>query len=100
VARAWCWLAARLYPVPAPVGDPGEFLDVDVDQLARGGVFVAADDPAGGPVQPAQPGQPVAGQHPVHGGRVLAEQPALFWHGKGGRHQDQRYPAAFGFGDA
>src|SRR4029450_3177865 len=41
--------------VPAPVGDPGEFLDVHVDQLARGGVLVAADDPAGGPVQPAQP---------------------------------------------
>ncbi|THA47123.1 hypothetical protein E6R62_32100 [Streptomyces sp. A1136] len=39
---------------PAAVGDVAEFLDVDVDEVARPVVFVAADRLSGGPVQPGQ----------------------------------------------
>jgi hypothetical protein len=40
----------------------------------RGRVFVAPNHPAGGPVQPGQPGHAVAGKHPVNGGGLHAEQ--------------------------
>ncbi len=38
----------------AAVRDPAEFLDVDVDESAGSGAFVAADGLAGGPVQGGQ----------------------------------------------
>jgi hypothetical protein len=39
-----------------------------VEQLARCGALVAADQPLGRPVHPGQPVQPQADQHPVDGG--------------------------------
>jgi hypothetical protein len=60
--------------VAAAVGDVPELLDVDVHQVARGGVLVAADHSAGGPVEMGQAGELVAGQDAVHGGRVEPEQ--------------------------
>lgn len=60
--------------VAAAVGDVAELLDVDVDQLARRVVLVASDDAAGGAVQVGESGELVAGQDPVHGGRVELEQ--------------------------
>ncbi|OXR39619.1 hypothetical protein B7C42_08313 [Nocardia cerradoensis] len=60
--------------VSTAVRDVAEFLDIDVDQVARRGVFVAADRCRGGPVEPAQPGHAIAGQDPVHGGGVQSEQ--------------------------
>jgi hypothetical protein len=53
--------------VTAAVGDPAEFLDVPVDQLAGAVAFVAADDLSGGPVQEGQAVQAVADQDAVHG---------------------------------
>jgi hypothetical protein len=53
-------------PMAAAVGNPAEFLHVDVDQLAGTVAFVAADDLPGRPVQPGQPVEAVAGQDPVH----------------------------------
>lgn len=50
---------------PAAVGDVAELLDVDVDQLARSGSFVAADDPAGGPVHEGQAVAAVPHEDPV-----------------------------------
>lgn len=49
----------------AAVGDPAEFLDADVDQLARAGAFVAADGFAGGPVECGQGWQAVPGEDAV-----------------------------------
>jgi hypothetical protein len=43
--------------VGAAVGDVAEFLDVDVDQVAGCGMFVAADRPGGGAIEVGQPGQ-------------------------------------------
>ena len=60
--------------VAAAVGDVSQLLDVDVHQVAGGGVLVAADRAAGGAVQVGQAGEPVAGQDPVHGGRVEPQQ--------------------------
>jgi hypothetical protein len=57
----------------AAVGDPAELLDVDVHEVAGGGVLVAAHHPTGGPVRPGQPGHAGAGEHPVDGGGVQAE---------------------------
>ncbi|GHB79659.1 hypothetical protein GCM10010377_82140 [Streptomyces viridiviolaceus] len=53
--------------VASAVGNPAEFLHVDVDELAGPPAFVAADDLSGGPVQVGQPVQAVAGQDPVGG---------------------------------
>ncbi|SEE03665.1 hypothetical protein SAMN05428945_6460 [Streptomyces sp. 2224.1] len=53
--------------VAAAVGDPAEFLDIDVDQFSWALAFVAADDLAGGPVGESQPVQTVPGQDPVDG---------------------------------
>jgi hypothetical protein len=44
--------------VAAAVGDVAQLLDVDVDQVCRRVVFVAADHRAGGAVQVREPGQP------------------------------------------
>jgi hypothetical protein len=62
-------------PPAAASRDRAELLDVDVDQLAGPGAFVAADDLPAGPVQPGQPRHRVPDQHPVHGGRVEPEDP-------------------------
>lgn len=60
-ARSWAFLAMTHRSASASVwasaasqavGDPPQFLDIDVDQLAGAEAFVAADDPSGGPVQP------------------------------------------------
>jgi hypothetical protein len=51
--------------VAAAVGDPAEFLHVDVDQFAGPVAFVAADDLADGPVQVGQPVQTVAREMPI-----------------------------------
>jgi hypothetical protein len=59
VADAGAVLASGLsaqYLVAAAVGDVAELLDVDVDQVTGRGVFIAADGPAGGPVQVGQAG--------------------------------------------
>jgi hypothetical protein len=63
------------------------FFDVDVDQVAGCGVLVPADGTAGGAVQVGQAGQAVAGQHPVHRGRIDAQQVA-----DGGRSPPARHP--------
>ncbi len=59
-------LAAQ-HLVSAAVGDVAELFDVHVDQFAGAFTFVAAYDPAGGPVQVGEAGQAEAGQHAVHG---------------------------------
>ncbi|ALC27028.1 hypothetical protein ABE83_07995 [Streptomyces sp. CFMR 7] len=51
--------------VAAAVGDPAQLLDVDVDQFAGTGAFVAADGLAGGPVQGDRWWQAVPDQDPV-----------------------------------
>nr|BFE68405.1 hypothetical protein GCM10020092_017060 [Actinoplanes digitatis] len=58
---------AALGAPAAAVGDVAEFLDVDVDQVARAGVFVAADRLAGGPVEMGQAGDAGAAQDGVAG---------------------------------
>jgi hypothetical protein len=52
--------------VPAADGDVAQLLDVDVDHVAGTFVLVAADHPAGGPIEIGQPRHPVAAQHLVH----------------------------------
>lgn len=54
--------------VAAAVGDPAQLLDVDVDQFAGAGAFVAADGFAGGPVQGRQ-GRLVMADEDAVGGR-------------------------------
>lgn len=85
--------------MPAAVGDAAEFLDVDVDEFAGPGAFVAADGLAGGPVGGGQGGQTVPDQDAVGGGRgdtgaggqphrpdpVLAPQPHDLPFDRGGR---------------
>ncbi|GAC55685.1 hypothetical protein GOAMI_64_00010 [Gordonia amicalis NBRC 100051 = JCM 11271] len=59
---------------PATAGrDLAEFLDVDMHQLTRLISGNTADHAPGRTVQPAQTSQAVAGQHPVHSGRVQTE---------------------------
>jgi AICAR transformylase/IMP cyclohydrolase PurH len=53
---------------PPPSGDAAELLDVDVDQLAGTGAFVAADGFAGGTVGGCQSGQVVSDEYAVGGG--------------------------------
>lgn len=48
-------------------GDPAEFFDVDVDQLAWAAAFVAADDLPGGPVHEGQAVQAMPDQDAVDG---------------------------------
>ena len=55
------------------VADPAEFLDIDVHQVAGGGMLIAPDHPAGWPVQPVQPGHLVPRQHFVHRRRMQPE---------------------------
>lgn len=64
--------------VAAAVGDPAEFLDVDVDEFAGPVSFVAADHGAGRTVEPGQPIETVPGQDPVDG--------------RGGQTQDRADP--------
>jgi len=52
--------------VSAAVGDAGELLDVDVDQLTEVAGLDPADHSSRGPVQPPQPVDAVADQDPVH----------------------------------
>jgi hypothetical protein len=49
-------------------GNVAQLLDVHVDQVAGCGVFVAANDSAGGAIQVGQAGQAVTAQHAMHGG--------------------------------
>ncbi|NYI03534.1 hypothetical protein FHU37_000477 [Allostreptomyces psammosilenae] len=72
-AVAFGGLAAVDAPA-ASVGDVAEFLDVDVDEFAGAGAFVAADDPSGGAVHPGQAVHSVPGEDPVHGGGGHAHQ--------------------------
>lgn len=51
----------------AAVGDVPELGDIDVEHLAWGRAFVAADRFAGEPVDVAQPVDPAADQDGVHG---------------------------------
>ncbi|SHT66697.1 Uncharacterised protein [Mycobacteroides abscessus subsp. abscessus] len=55
-------------------GNLAQLLDVDVHQVTGTRRLHSADDPAGGPVQPAQFGQSVTGQDPMHGGWMHPEQ--------------------------
>jgi hypothetical protein len=50
---------------------PAEFLDIEVEQLAGVGAFVAADDPTGWPVHDGQPveAQPARTRWTVEAGR-------------------------------
>lgn len=50
-------------------------------------MFIAARDPAGAAVEPAQPGEPVSGQDPVHRGGMQSEQV-----GDAGRSPATQYP--------
>jgi hypothetical protein len=44
---------------PATIGDPGQFLDIDVDELARMVPFIALDSPrVSGPVTPIETTHP------------------------------------------
>jgi hypothetical protein len=60
-------------PVAAAIRDVAQFLDIDVHQVTRVRVFVAADHPPGDAVQMRQAWEPIAGQYPVHGGWVQPE---------------------------
>jgi hypothetical protein len=55
-------------------GDVAELLDVDTHRLARPGAFVAADRPAGGPVERGRAGQAEPGQHTVDRGGIQPQQ--------------------------
>lgn len=54
--------------VAGAVGEAAELLDVDVDQFAGGGAFVAAHRPTGGPVQACQRRRSVITQGAMRGG--------------------------------
>jgi hypothetical protein len=54
--------------------DAAEFLDVDMHQLTRCGVPIAADHLPGGAVGPGQVVELVADQDPVHRGRAQQQQ--------------------------
>lgn len=60
--------------VAATVGDQTEVLDVHADHVPGGVVFIAADHPPAGPVQPGQLRQPVPTEDIVHGGGMAAQQ--------------------------
>ena len=62
-------------PPAATIGHLAELLDVNVDQFARPGPFVA-DDLAGSAIHIAQPAQPVTDQHPMDRGGGHVEDPA------------------------
>jgi hypothetical protein len=51
-ASAWGAGAAAVGAVAATGRDAAQLLDVDMDQVARDGVFIAADDPPGGGPDP------------------------------------------------
>jgi hypothetical protein len=55
-------------PVPAPIRDVAQLLDVHVHQLTRGGALVAPHRPASGAVEVGQAGQTITGQHAMHRG--------------------------------
>jgi hypothetical protein len=54
---------AAVGAVAAPIGDPAQLLDIQVDQLAWPLALVAPDD-AAGPVGAGKPVPAVAAQHP------------------------------------
>jgi hypothetical protein len=58
VAAAMLGRVAAMDSVATAIAQPPELLDVHVDQLARSGAFIAADQLAGGPIQAGQPVQP------------------------------------------
>src|SRR2546430_1227742 len=62
-------------PPAAPVGDPSELLDLDVNELSRALPLVASDDPARGAVHPVQPVQTVAAQDTIDRGSGMTERP-------------------------
>jgi len=55
-------------PVATPGGDVAQLLDIDMDQGAGSGVFVAADRLAGGPVQVSEAADAATNQDGMHGG--------------------------------
>jgi hypothetical protein len=61
-------------PVAAAIRDVAQLLDVDVHQVTRVGVFVAADHPPGAAVQMGQAWESIAGQDPMHSGWVQPEE--------------------------
>ena len=60
--------------VAATIGTAAEFLDIDVDQVPGSLVFMAANAPSGGLVQPRQPRHPVPGEDLVHSGGLQLQQ--------------------------
>jgi hypothetical protein len=64
--------ASDLAPAAA-VGHVAEFLDVDVEQVAGCGVFIAADRFPADPVEVAEPVEPAPHEHRVHGRGGQAE---------------------------
>lgn len=67
-------------PPPATIGDVAELLDVDVQQVPRVVVLVAAYRFAGGPVQTREPVQAARDQDPVRGlGRDADVRGELDW---------------------
>ena len=60
-------LGAADHPPAATVGDVAELLDVDVDQISGGVVFVTADHPAGATVEVRQTGDAGSAQDGVAG---------------------------------
>ncbi len=69
-------LRAALGAPASAIGDVTEFLDVDVDQVAGCGVFVAADRLGGASVQVGKSGGAAGAQDRVAGRRGQAETPA------------------------
>jgi hypothetical protein len=61
--RGRAWSGAAMDPVAAAVGDAPEFLDLQVDQLARVLALVAHDDAADA-VGTGQPALAMTAQHP------------------------------------
>ncbi len=61
-------LATAMRLPAATRGDAPQFLDVHMQQVAGRRVLVAADHPSGRPVEPGEPVQTKAAEHPVDGG--------------------------------
>ena len=66
-AASWTGLgAAAEFAVTAAIRDPGQLLDVDVNQLTAPAGLDPADHPPGGTVHPSQPVHAVTDQDPMH----------------------------------
>ncbi len=65
---------AAVHAPAAAVAESADFLDVDVNEFAGPVAFITPDQLAGGPVEPGQPVQVMAGQHGMNGGGGHAQQ--------------------------